>query len=335
LTLDLIFVGYGNVARRAVKLLDELRGRLPFEARVVAVVTGHHGGSAPGGWPESVPQPAADGGSNAHVIRALAAHHEDAARDGRLVCVETTLLDIRAGEPATAHVMAALKGRAHVVTANKGPVSFAHRALASLAQQVNRRFLFEGAVMDGVPIFNLVRESMPGATIRAFRGVVNSTTNHVLTRLEHGATFESSLAEMQAQGIAEADPTLDVDGWDAAAKTAALMNVLMDARVTPHDIARQGIRDVSGADVRAAIARGERLRLVASADRRKGAPTGRVRLEHLPAGDPLGNLEGQQNALLFDTDVLGEVGILERTGGLTQTAYAIVSDLAAIARARR
>ena len=102
-------------------------------------------------------------------------------------------------------------------------------------------FLFEGAVMDGIPVFNLVRETMPAVRIEGFRGVVNSTTNHILTALEDGEEFAPALAHMQAEGIAEADPSLDVDGWDAAAKAAALANVLLDARITPRDVDRTGI----------------------------------------------------------------------------------------------
>jgi homoserine dehydrogenase len=163
--------------------------------------------------------------------------------------------------------------------------------------------------------------------------VVNSTTNHILTRLEQGDSFDAALAQMQRDGIAEADPSLDVDGWDAAAKTAALMNVLMDARVTPHDIARQGIRGVSPDAAKAAMAAGKRLRLVASAQRSPSGTAGRVSLERVPAADPLGTLDGQQNALFLQTDLLGDVGIMQCGGGLTQTAYAIVSDLCRIARA--
>jgi homoserine dehydrogenase len=332
LTFDLIFVGFGNVARRASQLLEEMAPRLPFSTRTVAVVTGHHGATTPDGWPDPLPAPTTDGSSNAHVIEALAARHADAAREGRLVCVETTVLDIRAGEPATSHVRAALANGAHVVTANKGPAAFAYADLAALARRTNREFLFEGAVMDGIPVFNLVRETLPGVRVESFRGVINSTTNHILTMLERGETYEAALAQMQAEGIAEADPTLDVDGWDAAAKTAALMNVLLDARATPHDIERQGIRGVTADEVRDACGRGERIRLVASAAGRGPSARGRVRVERVAARDPLAGLEGQQNALLLRTDLLGEIGILQRDGGLTQTAFAIVSDLTTIAR---
>lgn len=351
---DLVFLGFGNVARRAAALLEEIGPRLAFHTRTVAIVTARHGAAASengldvhaaiarvaagdtlDAWPASLPAPATAGAGNAHVIAALAARHEKAARSGRLVCVESTVLDVHDGEPATSHVRAALAAGAHVVTANKGPVAFAYADLAAQARAAGRAFLFEGAVMDGIPVFNLARETLPGVRIDWFRGVINSTTNHILTRLEEGEPFDAALARMQADGVAEADPALDIDGWDAAAKTAALMNVLMDARVTPHDIAREGIRGVTADEVRSTIQGGRRLRLVASAERLGGGAAGRVRLERLAAADPLGGLEGQQNALTLGTDLLGEIGVFQRDGGLTQTAYAIVSDLATIARRAR
>jgi homoserine dehydrogenase len=336
---ELILVGFGHVARRAVSLLGEMRSRLSFDWKVVGVLTARHGRAyAAAGLDPAVlrdrrwPPATTPGDTSTDAIRWICAQRESVAREGRLVLLETTVLDIRAGEPATSHVRAALDEGAHVVAANKGPAAFAYQELAALARARDRRFLFEGAVMDGIPVLNLVRETLPGVTIDGFRGVVNSTTNHILTSLERGETFDAALLRMQAEGIAEADPMLDVDGWDAAAKTAVLMNALMGARVTPHDIDRQGVRGVSPEAVREAMAHGERIRLVASADREGGRVKGRVRLERVPADDPLGGLEGQQNALLIRTDLLGEIGILQRDGGLTQTAYALVSDLATIAR---
>src|SRR5205814_2673217 len=140
-----------------------------------------------------------------------------AAEEGRLVVVETSTLDIARGQPAIDHVRRALDAGAHVVTANKGPAAFAYHALARAAARAKRRFLFEGAVMDGVPIFNLARETLPAANVVGFRGVVNSTTNYILTAMEQGRAFDDALAEMQGRGIAEADASLDVEGWDAAA----------------------------------------------------------------------------------------------------------------------
>jgi homoserine dehydrogenase len=248
------------------------------------------------------------------------------------VLIETTTLDIRSGEPAISHVRAAFATGTHVVTANKGPVAFAYRALADEAAAAGVEFFFEGAVMDGIPIFNLVRETMPAVTIRGFRGVVNSTTNYLLTALERGESFERALADMQAAGVAEADPSLDVDGWDAAAKAAALANVWLDAHTTPIAIPRAGIGPETAARAQAARAAGRRLKLVA-----RGSGLGRnatvgVALEEVEPDDPLAILDGQANALELDTWPLGKTVIMQRGGGLEKTAYALLTDLIAVAR---
>jgi homoserine dehydrogenase len=277
-------------------------------------------------------------GSTLAFLRDAATKSRTAARTGRLVVVETTTLDIARGEPALSHVRTALSLGAHVVTANKGPVAFAYRALARAAQRAGRRFLFEGAVMDGVPIFNLVRETLPAVNVLEFRGVVNSTTNYMLTEMERGRTFEAALKEMQAGGVAEADPSFDVDGWDAAAKTAALANVLLGGRLTPRDVEREGITPASGRRAVEARAAGRRLKLVARAACERGQGRqgrrvqARVALEELAGDDLLAGLEGRQNALILRTDLLDEIAIVQRGGSVTQTAYALLSDLVAVAR---
>jgi homoserine dehydrogenase len=273
--------------------------------------------------------------SGIDVVRQVTDALAEEAGDGRLVVIETTVLDIERGEPATAHVHASLEGLAHVVTANKGPAAFAYRDLERLAASVDRSFLFEGAVMDGIPVFNLVRETMPGVSVEGFRGIINTTCQFALSEMERGASFDDAIGEMQSRGIAEADPSLDVDGWDAAAKTAALANVLMGARVTPHEVARMGIRDVSPADLAQAAKTGRRIRLVASASRRSGRLESRVEPELLDTSDPLASLGPLENALYLRTDILGEVGIVQRSSSLQQTAYALLSDLTSIARRLR
>ena len=317
----LILVGYGNVGRRFESLLAERR---PSLARIVGVATRRHGCTLDG-------RPVA-ASSALEFIHLATTRHAAAARQRRLVVVETTTLDIERGEPATSHIGAALAAGAHVVTANKGPVAFAYRRLAAAAKRADRRFLFEGAVMDGVPIFNLVRETLPSVRILGFRGVVNSTTNFILTAMEQGQRFEDALAEMQAAGIAEADASLDVDGWDAAAKTAALANVLLGANITPKDVDRQGIGPASGLLARQARSAGRRLKLVARAYRDGRGVAARVAPEELRGDDLLAGLEGSQNALILKTDVLDEIALVQRSGGLTQTAYALLSDLISIER---
>ena len=192
--------------------------------------------------------------------------------------------------------------------------------------------------MDGIPIFNLVRETMPAVTIRGFRGVVNSTTNYILTAMERGEPFDAALARMQEAGVAEADPSLDVDGWDAAAKTAALANVLA-RRATRRrcSVRREGIGPATGARARAALRdAGRRLKLVARADR--AAATAAMcasRSRSSTPDDPLAILDGQANALELDTWPLGRIVITQRDGGLEKTAYALLTRSRDRRQARR
>ena len=248
--------------------------------------------------------------------------------------METTTLAIADGQPAIRHIEAAIDAGCHAVTANKGPVAFAYRRLRDRAAAAGVSFLFEGAVMDGVPVFNLVRETMPAVTVRGFRGVVNSTTNHILTALEDGEAFAPALARMQAEGIAEADPSLDVDGWDAAAKAAALANVLMDAELTPHLVERTRHRPGDGG------AGPERAARVAHASASSPRPAATIAVASSPRFGRwscrsricLSGLRGTANALILHTDLLGDVAIHQLGGGLTMTAYALLSDLIAIRR---
>jgi homoserine dehydrogenase len=318
--IALLFVGYGHVAKRFVQLLDESRtalAALDIEPVMVGTATRKHS--------------RANDGSCAPFITEAFGQIEPGRFDAH-VMVETTTLDVRSGEPAISHVRAALAAGAHVITANKGPAAFAYRSLADEAARAGLSFLCEGAVMDGIPVLNLVRDSMPAVTVTGFRGVVNSTTNFMLTAMENGEDYGTALERMQAAGVAEADPSLDVDGWDAAAKAAVLANVLLDAETTPHSVVREGIGPATGERAIEARTRGRRVKLVASGSGRGVAVQLRVGLEELAADDPLAILEGQANALELDTWPLGRIVITQRDGGLEKTAYALLADLVTVAR---
>lgn len=342
--LDLILIGFGNVARRFVRLLDELGPDVArdyeLQTRVVGIATRSHGQIyAKGGVRAASLATMVEGGgrlgrngSTLPFLRRAIAASAAAAERRHLVVVEATTLDITRGQPATGHVREALNRGAHVVCANKGPAAFAYHVLSGAATRANRCFMFESAVLDGVPVFNLRRAGMAGVTINGFEGVINSTTNYILTAMEQGETFAGALAAMQRAGIAESDPSLDIDGWDAAAKTAVLANVLLGARLTPQGVEREGVSEATAERIRAARAVGRRVKLIASAEKAGGVVRGRVRLAEIPETDLLAGLEGQQNALVLQTDVLGEVAIVQRGWGLTQTAYGLVSDLVSITR---
>jgi len=334
LTIAIFLLGYGHVAQRFVRLLDESRDALAaagMEPVIVAVGTRRLGlAFDPGGV--HLDPVAAESTGRPCDLSAVTGVLREMQRFPSRVLIETTTLSIDAGEPAISHVRAALASGSHVITANKGPVAFAYRALAHEAASASVSFLFEGAVMDGIPIFGLVRDAMPTVTVTGFRGVVNSTTNFILTAMERGEPFASALARMQQAGVAEADPTLDVDGWDAAAKAAALGNVLLDADATPRTVAREGIGPETGARALAARERGRRLKLVARGSGRGTTADLRVQLEELDTDDPLAILDGQANALELDTWPLGRIVITQRDGGLEKTAYALVADLVTLAR---
>jgi homoserine dehydrogenase len=336
LRADLALVGFGNVARRFASLIEERRDALAsdyeLDCRIVGLATRRHGARYDPRGIDVADFPSGGsvtGGGNSpalHVIDRLG------MSDAQLrVVVETTTLDIAAGQPAIDHVRAAIAAGCHVITANKGPVAFAFASLRNEAAAAGVNFLFEGAVMDGIPVFNLVRETLPAVEVMGFRGVINSTTNHILTAMELGEPFEEALGRMQAEGIAEADPSLDLDGWDAAAKAAALANVLLDARMSPHAVRRTGIQKSDGERARRARADGKRLKLVASAVRgHEGPVVVTVEPVELPASDLLAGLDGKANGLVLRTDMLGEIGICQLEGNLTHTAYALLSDLVTI-----
>lgn len=345
-------VGFGHVGRRFTQLLHAQRVRLEREnglaCRVVGIATRRHGLAVnPGGV--DVDQALAlasegrridrlhdpDTGSPPSTARQLIERlgtHRAYNPQTPLAVIETTVLDIERAAAALDHVRAAFAIGAHVITANKGPAAFAYGELTEQAEAAGVSFLTEGAVLDGIPVFNLVRETLPAVEVVGFRGVVNSTTNHVLTAMEAGGEQAEALAAMQAAGIAEADASLDIDGWDAAAKTAVLINVLMRGSTTPHDINRTGIRQLSGERVRGAKRRGRRIKLVASAARTAGRVAGRVAPDELAADDPLARLDGVANAVILTTDLLGDILIGELDSGLTHTAYALLSDLVTIRR---
>ena len=242
------------------------------------------------------------------------------------VLVELTPLEPLTGQPALDHVRRALRRGMDVVTANKGPIAHALPTLRRVAERNGARLLHESTVMDGAPVFNLKDLSLRGTPVTGFRGVLNSTTTHVLSRMEQGATRDEAIAEAQALGIAEADPRYDIDGWDAAVKGSVLSNAVLERYIRPTEVRRRGVGSVTQADVRQAQQKGRRIRLVT----RGGVAGCGVRVsvapEELALDDPLA-VAGADAVLVLETELLGEIGILEGGGGVDQTAFGVLSDL--------
>jgi homoserine dehydrogenase len=237
----------------------------------------------------------------------------------------------KTGQPAIDHVRAALEGGMHAFTANKGTVVHGYRELTALAKSKGRKFYFESTVLGGSPVFSVFREAMPAADLLSFRGVLNSTTNIVLTRMERGETYDQAVKYCQSIGVAETDPSADVDGWDAAIKVAALVTVLMDIPCLPQQVDRQGIREITPEKIAQAKAGGRRYKLVCSAERKGDKVTARVAPELVPVSDPLYGMEDSTTGAAFRTDVLGDYSIIEseREGmvaGPEPTAYGLFAD---------
>ncbi len=272
----------------------------------IALLNGH--------WP-------APRGSSA-VAQNVAEWLEQARAD---VFFETSSLDPHSGQPAIDHLTAALNHGAHAVSANKGPVIHAYQELSMLARERGKKFLCESTVMDGVPIFSLFPAALPATEMRGFSGVLNSTTNVVLTEVEKGLSFEDAIRRAQALGIAETDPSNDLDGWDAAVKVVALTIVLMGIPVKLEQVQRTGIRELSEEKIRSVRSAGMRYKLVCRAERRGAGVDCLVRPELLLASDPLANLEGTSSAIHFDLDVFG-LSLVEHNPGIEATAYGLLAD---------
>jgi homoserine dehydrogenase len=241
------------------------------------------------------------------------------------VFFETSSLEPHSGQPAIAHIEAALRHGAHAISANKGPVVHAYRQLLDLARTHGKKFLCESTVMDGVPIFSMFPSGLPATELRGFSGVLNSTSNVVLTEIEKGLSFDEAVRRAQALGIAETDPSNDLDGWDAAVKVVAIATVLMGVSVTLDQVQRTGIRELGEEKIRGARGAGMRYKLVCRAERRGAGVDCTVRPELLLASDPLANLEGTSSAIRFDLDVFG-LSLVEHNPGIEATAYGLLAD---------
>ena len=316
--MKLALIGYGNVARALVRLLRQKRREFPFT--VTGIHTLRHGTAIdPAGLPPDPPF-----GPRAASIEEF---FQGTAAD---IAVELTTLNPATGEPAVSHIRAAFARHMHVVTANKGPIACAYAGLRDEAARAGVGFRFESAVMDGAPVFNLWRHTMPGVRVLGFTGVLNSTSKVVVETMERGGSFEEGLAAARALGITEADGVFDVEGLDSAAKTAALANVLMDAGVTPQQVSTRGIARLTPSRLAEINRQGKTVRLVSRAHRNSRGLTLRVRGEVLDRRDLLASTPGTSNLILFHTDLMGTFGTVSINPQVEQTAYGVFSDLVSL-----
>ena len=341
--LRLAFIGFGNVARAFARVLEQHQLQLARDYnlrwKTTAIATGSHGciTCSDGIDLLKAVDCVESGGALNELDDSLSVPDSVALIEScnAEILFETTPLNPGSGEPAISHIRGALTRGIHVVTANKGPIAFAYRELKSLASQRNTSLRFEGTVMDGTPVFNLIESCLPGARVLGFSGVLNSTTNLILTGMESGRSFQESLAEAQRRGIAEADADYDIDGWDAAVKAVALANVLMDSDSRPSDVDREGMRNIKVEDLKSATAAGMAVRLVARGKRTSNGVELTVAPEKVPVASVFGSVRGTSNALVLETDLMGEIAIVETDPGVEQTAYALLSDMMSVRKGMR
>ncbi|MGA2435509.1 MAG: homoserine dehydrogenase [Bryobacteraceae bacterium] len=318
--MDLALIGFGNVGRAFARLIEWKRASFPF--RITGIHTARHGTAID---PKGLAAEPLFGPPAVSVDEFL----ERAAAEA---VIEITPLNPASGEPALSHIRAAFRRGMHVVTANKGPVAYAYAALREQARASGVQFRFESTVLDGAPVFNMVRNNLPGVAVLGFTGVLNSTTKIIVEAMAEGRPMEEGIELARRMGIAEADPSYDIDGWDSAVKAAALANVLMDARLTPRSIEPRGIGGLTPARVRELAQRGETVRIVSRGERTASGVRIRVLAEEMPQTDLLACVPGTSNLLLLETDLMGTVGTVSINPGVDQTAYGLFGDLVDIAR---
>lgn len=252
------------------------------------------------------------------------------------IMAEMTYTDIKTGEPATSYIKKALRTGKHVVTSNKGPAALHYHELKELASLNQRQFRIEGTVMSGTPVFHLVENGLAGNDIREIRGILNGTTNFILSKMEtDGMEYDEALKLAQELGYAEADPTADVEGFDAVAKVVILANALMGGKIKPDEVKRQGISALRKKDILETKEAGLRYKLIAKVKKDGSRIEASVSPEKLPFSDPLAGVMGTQNALTFDTDLMGKVTIQGAGAGRIETGFSILSDMLAISRSEK
>jgi homoserine dehydrogenase len=254
------------------------------------------------------------------------------------ILVEATPTNLHDAKPGISHMRAAISLGMHVVTANKGPGALAANELFALARQHGVQLRMESTVMAGTPVISTIREGMAGASVYALRGILNGTTNYILTAMAAGQSYVAALADAQAQGYAETDPTADVEGHDAVAKTLILAALVFGRSLKPGDVIRQGITTITREQVQQAIEQGNRIKLVASLrlfaddERKEKVLEARVEPVALPLSDPLARVDGVINALTIATDTLSEVTIIGPGAGRAATGQGLLADVIACAR---
>lgn len=242
--------------------------------------------------------------------------------------IEVTYTDVKTGEPALTHIKTAFYNNKNVISTNKGPVIKESQNLIKMANDKKLHYGFEGTVLAGTPSINLFRHTLSGNQIKGFKGILNGTTNYILTRMEEGMSYNDALKKAQKLGYAEADPTGDVEGFDTLGKVVILTNIVLGKNISWEDVKRKGITDIKKEDIELAKKEGKRWKLIGSSKIRKnGSIDAKVWPEKIPLNHPLAGISDATNALTYNTDELGEITIIGPGAGKRETGYSLLIDL--------
>jgi homoserine dehydrogenase len=338
-TYDLTLIGFGNVGQGLAQIMAEretwLAEHFDVAFRILAVSDLRLGNAYnPGGLDPVELLAAVEGGRGLMEVPGAREGwdaEEAIPRAGADVVVEMSPTDLGTGEPALTYVRRALELGMHVVTTNKGPTALRFPELRALAKERGVRFGVEGTVLSGTPALRLGAETLRLAGIRKVVGILNGTTNYILSQMEAGAPYADALREAQEKGYAEADPRGDVEGYDAAGKVVILANLLMDLPLTMQDVDRQGITHLSPGDIASAREEGMCWKLIGAVERSgQGGFRASVGPTRLPQEHPLAIVGGVMNAITYTTDLLGEITLIGPGAGRVETGFAVLSDLISI-----
>jgi homoserine dehydrogenase len=339
----LSFIGFGNVARALVRLLDRkrdlLKDKYDVTYSITGIATGRHGFAVnPDGLDAAKALDLVESGKSITPLSTFQVEDSISVikHSSADVMFENSPVNTQTGQPALDHIRLALNLGQHAITANKGPVVHGYRELTELAKSKGKSFRFESTVLGGAPVFSVFRETFPLAELTSIRGIFNATTNIILSRMEDGESYEDAVKYCQSIGVAETDPTNDVDGWDAAIKVAALITVLMDTPFTPQQVNPTGIRGITPEMIAQAKAEGKRYKLVCSAEKVGDTVNASVAPQLVDSASPLYGMMGSSTGLTLRTDVILDYSITlsekpGMQGGPVETAYGLFADFASLA----
>lgn len=341
---NLILIGFGNVASALARLLirkqNLLKSNYDVTFSFTGISTGSHGHAVnPNGLDIQKALELVESGKDIFPLSTLEVKSSlDVIKHSQAnIMFENSPVNTQTGQPALEHIRAALGLGMHAITANKGPVVHGYRELTALAAEKGKMFRFESTVLGGAPVFSVMREAFPLAELTSFKGIFNATTNVILSRMESGESYDEALKYAQKIGLAETDPTNDVDGWDAAIKVAALVTVLWDTPLTPQQVNPTGIRGITSEMIAKAKAEGKRYKLVCSAEKVEGNVQASVSPQLVDAASPLYGMMNSSTGVTFRTDVILDYSIVlsekpGMTGGPVETAYGLFADFVNIVK---